>query len=43
MTNQDKPEVKTVTASEARQQLPQLLNTVNQGKTRIVCNAAVYL
>ena len=36
MTKPEKPEVRSVPASEARQQLPQLLNTVHQGKTRIV-------
>jgi prevent-host-death family protein len=36
MSNRKEPEIKTVTASEARQQLPQLLNNVHQGKTRIV-------
>jgi prevent-host-death family protein len=32
----DKPEIKTVQVSEARQRLPDLLNRVYQGKTRIV-------
>jgi prevent-host-death family protein len=36
MNKPDKPEVKTVQASEARQRLPDLLNRVYQGKTRIV-------
>jgi prevent-host-death family protein len=36
MNKPEKPEVKKVQASEARQRLPDLLNRVYQGKTRIV-------
>jgi prevent-host-death family protein len=36
MNKPEKPEVKTVQASEARQRLPDLLNRVYQGRTRIV-------
>jgi prevent-host-death family protein len=36
MNKPGKPEVKKVQASEARQRLPDLLNRVYQGKTRIV-------
>jgi prevent-host-death family protein len=36
MNKPDKTEVETVQASEARQRLPDLLNRVYQGKTRIV-------
>src|SRR3954469_9032613 len=36
MNKPEKPEVKTIQASEARQRLPDLLNRVYQGKTRIV-------
>ena len=36
MNKPEKPEVKKVQASEARQRLPDLLNRVYQGRTRIV-------
>jgi prevent-host-death family protein len=36
MTEQKNPMTKIVQATEARQQLPQLLNTVHLGKTRVV-------
>ena len=36
MRKPEKPEIRTVQASEARQRLPGLLNRVYQGKTRIV-------
>jgi prevent-host-death family protein len=36
MRKPEKPEVKKVQASEARQRLPDLLNRVYQGKSRIV-------
>src|SRR3712207_6240231 len=36
MNKPEKPEVKKVQASEARQRLPELLNRVYQGKARIV-------
>src|SRR5512135_541227 len=36
MTERERPMKKTVKASEARQQLPQLLNTVYRGDTRVL-------